>query len=103
MKHNKSIPWEKLPVYTSIFLITILYMLIGCIDTSVKTPGDYVYKADFINCTGCADCVAPCPEAAIEIIETDNVIRAYIDPEKCIGCGECFFYCELNAIEKVPK
>ncbi len=94
---------RNISTYGIYILAVLLYMLFGCIDTSVKTPGNYVYKADFINCTGCGDCVAPCPETAIVIIETEDIIRAYIDPEKCIGCGECYFYCKVNAIEKVPE
>jgi NAD-dependent dihydropyrimidine dehydrogenase PreA subunit len=98
MKRTKNIS-----IFTILILFSFLSLFIGCSDTSVKTPGNYVYKADVINCTGCGDCVAPCPETAIEIIEIENDIIAIIDPEKCIGCGECYFYCPKNAIVKVKE
>lgn len=102
MKHIRPINRGNIRAYICITLVVFIYLMVtGCIDTSVKTPGNYVYDVDFINCTGCEACVAPCPETAIRIIEVDNVIRASIDTEKCIGCGECFFYCDLNAIIKV--
>ena len=94
---------RNISIYSSIILGLLLYSLTGCIDTSVKTPGDFIYKASVTYCTGCGDCVAPCPEAAIRIEEVENDAIAIIDPELCIGCGECYFYCDLNAIEKVPK
>ena len=99
--NNKTIYQRKyLSIISYLILSVFLLFVYSCSDTSVKTPGSYVYKADVVNCTGCGDCVAPCPETAIVIIEIENDIIAIIDPEKCIGCGECYFYCPKNAIVK---
>ncbi len=84
-------------------MLSILFLLPSCIDTIVKVPGDFIYKASFSKCIGCGDCVDPCPEKAIKIIETEDVIIAYIDPDKCTGCGNCYFACKYNALEKKRK
>ncbi len=84
-------------------LLMLLVFMSNCIDTATKAPGPFVYTTSYVNCTGCGDCVEPCPEKAIKIIETQHVIRASIDADKCVGCGECFFHCEFNAIERKLK
>ena len=48
-------------------------------------------------CLGYGDCVAACPENAIEI---DNGV-ARVDPQKCIGCGICARTCPNGIIHIV--
>ena len=45
-------------------------------------------------CKGCGDCIALCPQQAIQLIGD----KSSIDREKCIGCAECITVCLYEAI-----
>lgn len=46
------------------------------------------------GCTACADCLAACPAAAIEVKSA-----AVISEETCIGCGHCIAVCPQGTIK----
>ncbi|HEY5520265.1 MAG TPA: CoB--CoM heterodisulfide reductase iron-sulfur subunit A family protein [Candidatus Limnocylindrales bacterium] len=51
-------------------------------------------------CTGCGDCLATCPYAAIEMSEgADGRKLAVISETSCKGCGGCVPLCPENAID----
>jgi heterodisulfide reductase subunit A len=51
-------------------------------------------------CTGCGDCLATCPYAAIEMTEgADGRKLAVISETSCKGCGGCIPLCPENAID----
>jgi Pyruvate/2-oxoacid:ferredoxin oxidoreductase delta subunit len=47
------------------------------------------------TCTGCGECIKPCPQAAISMNDK-NV--ALINHEYCVGCGICKMHCPVDAI-----
>lgn len=51
-------------------------------------------RIDPARCGGCGECVAVCPEGAID----HDAHRAVIDPERCSGCGQCVTVCHLEAV-----
>ncbi len=54
---------------------------------------------DAALCTGCANCVAPCPFGAISMHHrAEAVDLARIDPLLCTGCGNCVVVCPVKAI-----
>lgn len=51
-------------------------------------------------CTGCGDCLATCPYAAIEMSDgPDGRKLAVISETSCKGCGGCIPLCPENAID----
>jgi len=46
------------------------------------------------TCIGCAQCVAACPQAAIQQVDG----KAIIDISLCTACGECVRICPVQAI-----
>ena len=65
-----------------------------CRTANMAYSGD---KLCSFACLGYGDCVAVCPEGAIEI--KDGVAR--IDPRKCIGCGLCARTCPNSIIHLI--
>ncbi|NLD48776.1 MAG: 4Fe-4S binding protein [Clostridiaceae bacterium] len=58
-------------------------------------PSGWTAVVETENCTGCANCIKPCPQAAITM-GADNKIS--INQDYCVGCGICKSYCEFDAI-----
>jgi len=58
-------------------------------------PVRSIVKIDEDLCTGCGDCVTPCAEGAIEII--DGKARV-IKEELCDGAGFCLAVCPEGAL-----
>lgn len=52
-------------------------------------------RIDWERCTGCGQCGAVCPTAALAIREGKAVLVA---PEKCIYCALCEDVCPTSAI-----
>ena len=55
------------------------------------------------NCRDCGICVAVCPEAAIERVESEGGFEYTVDPDKCIGCGFCAGACPCGIWALVPN
>ncbi len=60
---------------------------------------------DNIKCTGCATCAKACPQGAIEIVTSTNlvenkyVVEEYqVDTGYCIQCGLCVEACPYEAL-----
>lgn len=76
---------------------------------------------DEIACDGCGDCIAACPQSAIQIkslseeevkklpfkgrlkVKVKGNNKASIDSDLCIACGICMKECHEFAIHKVIK
>lgn len=65
-------------------------------DDAIRPPGAVADFAD--RCTGCADCVAACPE---DIIVLDHDRRALVDLTRggCTFCGDCAAACGDGALD----
>ncbi len=60
-----------------------------------------VAKVDAALCTGCANCVEPCPFDAIAMHQRSEAVDlAQIDPLLCTGCGNCVVVCPVKAISQ---
>jgi pyruvate formate lyase activating enzyme len=56
------------------------------------------------KCVGCADCVAACPEAALQMRERDGAPPvAVLSRRRCTGCGECPKVCDAQALQMVGR
>ena len=60
---------------------------------------------DNIKCTGCATCAKTCPQGAIEIITSTNLVenkyvveKYQVDTGYCIQCGLCVEACPYEAL-----
>jgi len=60
---------------------------------------------DSIKCTGCGTCVKTCPQGAIEIVTSTNLVenkyaveKYQIDTGYCIQCGLCVEACPYEAL-----
>ncbi len=60
---------------------------------------------DNIKCTGCGTCVKTCPQGAIEIVTSTNLVENKYEVEKyqvdtgyCIQCGLCVEACPYEAL-----
>lgn len=63
--------------------------------------GAPVASVDPALCTGCANCVEPCPFGAIAMQgRAEAVDLARIDPLLCTGCGNCVVVCPVKAISQ---
>jgi coenzyme F420-reducing hydrogenase delta subunit/ferredoxin len=63
--------------------------------------GAPVASVDPALCTGCANCVEPCPFDAIAMQQrAEAVDLAQIDPMLCTGCGNCVVVCPVKAISQ---
>jgi heterodisulfide reductase subunit A len=52
-------------------------------------------------CTGCGNCVEPCPFAAISMHKREGELDlSQIDPLLCTGCGNCVVVCPVKAISQ---
>jgi pyruvate ferredoxin oxidoreductase delta subunit len=54
------------------------------------------------KCIGCGTCVPYCPEAAIDLTETEKK-TAEVDYTFCKGCGACAAVCPVKAIKMEKK
>lgn len=64
-------------------------------DSSVVTAFVTVQPEVYRNtCIGCAQCVAACPQSAIQQVDG----KAIIDISLCTACGECVRVCPVQAI-----
>jgi coenzyme F420-reducing hydrogenase delta subunit/ferredoxin len=67
----------------------------------VVSNGAPIASVDAALCTGCANCVEPCPFDAISMHQrAEAVDLAQIDPLLCTGCGNCVVVCPVKAISQ---
>ncbi|MDR1990879.1 MAG: NAD(P)-binding protein [Acidobacteriaceae bacterium] len=52
-------------------------------------------------CFECDNCLAACPEQAIEKVGAGQGYR--INPARCTGCAACFEQCPCHAMEMIPE
>lgn len=57
------------------------------------------YLASPDDCNGCGLCVDRCQFDAVEMVETDDGLKAAIEAEKCFGCGACVVGCSMEALK----
>lgn len=53
---------------------------------------------DYDKCVGCKLCAKLCPEACIEMIQTEKGLRPLTDYDYCKGCALCAAECPVKAI-----
>ena len=60
---------------------------------------------DQVKCTGCGTCVKACPQGAIEIVTSTNLVenkylveQYQVDTGYCIQCGLCVEVCPFEAL-----
>jgi Pyruvate/2-oxoacid:ferredoxin oxidoreductase delta subunit len=63
-------------------------------------PSSSYAKVDDRTCSGCGDCLARCPMAAIALPDDDT---AMVDEMRCIGCGLCSAHCTEKAVTLMPR
>lgn len=71
----------------------------------ISGPGTWKVVAE--DCIGCKLCTFFCPVGAITMQQTDQGVKAVIDPEQCTGCNICitgnrqkFNGCPTGAIKR---
>jgi pyruvate formate lyase activating enzyme len=50
------------------------------------------------RCILCGDCLAACPEEAVDMASTDRILR-----DRCTGCGLCARQCPSGALETIGR
>jgi Na+-translocating ferredoxin:NAD+ oxidoreductase RNF subunit RnfB len=67
-------------------------------EMAVPSRFQCVVEAD--RCTGCQDCVEPCPFGAMSIqaVAGSKRLKAAVDADKCYGCGVCVLSCGEAAL-----
>lgn len=92
---KKSIPEERRKIY--------LFPQLGQMD-AVGSEMDAIsdVRVDHSLCIGCGLCVAFCPEAVLEMMETDAGEKSHaVATEKCTGCYTCVGQCPKQAIRLI--
>jgi Pyruvate/2-oxoacid:ferredoxin oxidoreductase delta subunit len=59
-------------------------------------PSGWTSMVEESICTGCGDCVEPCPQAAVTLTGNST---AMINQDYCVGCGICKTKCTADAIK----
>jgi electron transport complex protein RnfB len=57
------------------------------------------YLAEPDDCNGCALCVDRCQFDAVQMVQTDDGLKASVEAEKCFGCGVCVVGCSPEALK----
>jgi len=75
-----------------------------CLNVSRRLRGNELVWSR-ARCTGCATCAKACPQGAIEIITSTNLVdnkyevQTYrVDTGYCIQCGPCVEACPFDAV-----
>jgi Na+-translocating ferredoxin:NAD+ oxidoreductase RNF subunit RnfB len=66
----------------------------------VVAPSRFKAVVDRELCTGCQDCVEPCPFGAIAMQKLSNFrkMKAVVNDDQCMGCGVCVIKCPAEAL-----
>ena len=64
---------------------------------------NFLPKVDRGTCTGCGECVAVCPVAAMTMVSANDPLRpkkkgARVDEALCLGCGVCVRVCRAKSL-----
>jgi Na+-translocating ferredoxin:NAD+ oxidoreductase RNF subunit RnfB len=59
----------------------------------------FLRETEEAECTGCGDCVEPCPVKCLEVVDD----TARVETEWCIGCGVCIDKCAAGAARLVLR
>jgi len=79
-------------IRTDVFLKGCFLQCVWCQNPESHTLSPELYYFQE-KCTGCGQCVAICPEKAIQIIKG----KSTTDRKKCQGCGQCVQICPNDA------
>lgn len=86
---------------TELQAISAAFKALRHLRAGVVSNGAPVASVDPALCTGCANCVEPCPFSAIAMQQrAEAVDLAQIDPMLCTGCGNCVVVCPVKAISQ---
>lgn len=86
---------------TELQAISAAFKALRHLRAGVVSNGAPVASVDPALCTGCANCVEPCPFDAIAMLpRAEAVDLALIDPMLCTGCGNCVVVCPVKAISQ---
>ncbi len=86
---------------TELQAISAAFKALRRLRAGVVSNGAPTARVDPALCTGCANCVAPCPFDAIAMQgRAEAVDLAQIDPMLCTGCGNCVVVCPVKAISQ---
>jgi heterodisulfide reductase subunit A-like polyferredoxin len=86
---------------TELQAISAAFKALRHLRAGVVSNGAPVASVDPALCTGCANCVEPCPFDAIAMLQrAEAVDLAQIDPILCTGCGNCVVVCPVKAISQ---
>jgi len=86
---------------TEIQAISAAFKALRHLRAGQVSNGAPVASVDPALCTGCANCVEPCPFDAIAMHpRAEAVDLAGIDPMLCTGCGNCVVVCPVKAISQ---
>lgn len=81
-------------IRTTVFLKGCGLRCLWCCNPESQEPYAQL-GLDQRRCTGCSECVAACPEAAIAM---NTLGKAEIDRERCTNCGQCVSACLDDAL-----
>lgn len=86
---------------TELQAISAAFKALRHLRAGLVSNGAPAASVDAALCTGCANCVEPCPFAAIAMLQrAEAVDLAQIDPMLCTGCGNCVVVCPVKAISQ---
>jgi ferredoxin len=69
---------------------------------------NFLPVVDLGSCTGCGDCVAACPVAAVGLVSANDPRspkkkRARVDETICLGCGVCAGVCRTKSLSLASR
>ena len=89
------------PRETELQAISAAFKALRHLRAGQVSNGAPIASVDAALCTGCANCVEPCPFDAISMLQrAEAVDLAQIDPMLCTGCGNCVVVCPVKAISQ---
>jgi len=86
-------------VRTTVFLKGCPMKCLWCCNVEGQSyvPELKVTEAD---CNGCGNCVAVCPENAIDICVSDSKVKLKADRRRCTNCMKCIDVCYTGALSR---
>ena len=80
---------------------SIKNVAMGCVVKESKAAQHRANRAlvDIYKCTGCGQCVEPCPFKALSLLD-EKIVR---DDEKCMDCSHCLYLCPEGVYSLPPQ